>query len=85
MAWWVFQNVVATAVLALIVAVICRSFRISPGIRHALWMLVLIKFITPPVVAWPWPVPDPLGLGGRVSTVVKTNPPPNPDKNRAGF
>ena len=62
MAWWVFQNVVATAILALVVVVICRTFRISPVIRHALWMLVLIKFITPPVLTWPWRVPDPLGI-----------------------
>ena len=62
MAWWVFQNVVATAILAMVVAGVCRTFRISPGIRHALWMLVLIKFVTPPVLTWPWQVPDPLGI-----------------------
>jgi beta-lactamase regulating signal transducer with metallopeptidase domain len=34
----------------------------SPVVRHALWVLVLIKFITPPVMTWPWHVPDPLGI-----------------------
>ena len=24
--------------------------------RHALWVLVLLKFITPPVFVWPWAV-----------------------------
>src|SRR4029450_5697777 len=41
---------------------ICRTFRVNPVVRHALWVLVLIKFITPPVMTWPWPVPDPLGI-----------------------
>jgi beta-lactamase regulating signal transducer with metallopeptidase domain len=36
--------------------------RLSPVVRHALWLLVLIKFVTPPLVAWPWAAPDPLGL-----------------------
>lgn len=62
MAWWIFQHVVTTAILALMVALICRVTRIGPVARHALWVLVLIKFVTPPLVAWPWALPDPLGL-----------------------
>ena len=62
MAWWFFQNAVVTAILALGVLVMCRFVRIGPVARHALWVLVLVKFVTPPIVAWPWPAPDPLGL-----------------------
>ena len=62
MAWWAFQNVVVTAILALAVAAICRTRGLSPVVRHALWVLVLIKFVTPPLMAWPWHVPDPLGI-----------------------
>ena len=62
MAWWIAQNVVVTAALALLVAVACRVLRIGPVARHALWVIVLVKFITPPLVVWPWALPDPLGL-----------------------
>ena len=59
MAWWLLQNAVATAGLALVVAAICRTTRIGPVGRHALWLVVLVKFVTPPIVTWPWTVPDP--------------------------
>ena len=62
MVWWLFQNLVITAALAAIVAGICRATRIGPVARHSLWLIVLVKLITPPLVAWPWPVPDPFGL-----------------------
>src|SRR5687767_2443083 len=62
MAWWFFQNAVVTAILACGVLVMCRFVRIGPVARHALWVLVLVKFVTPPIVEWPWAAPDPLGL-----------------------
>ena len=62
MAWWIFQNLVVTAALALVVAAVCRVGRIGPVARHALWVLVLVKFVTPPLVVWPWTVPDPFGV-----------------------
>jgi beta-lactamase regulating signal transducer with metallopeptidase domain len=64
MAWWLFQNVVVTAGLALVVALACRAGgrRLGPVARHALWLVVLIKFVTPPLVVWPWAAPDPLGV-----------------------
>jgi beta-lactamase regulating signal transducer with metallopeptidase domain len=65
MAWWLFQNLVVTTGLALVVVFVCRTSRIGPVGRHALWLLVLVKFVTPPIVVWPWEAPDPL----RVSTL----------------
>ena len=62
MAWWIFQNVVITTALAAAVLGVCRMSRLGPVARHALWVLVLVKFVTPPIVAWPWAMPDPLGL-----------------------
>ena len=62
MAWWIFQNVGVTAVLAAVVALICRTTRLGPVARHALWVLVLVKFVTPPLVSWPWTAPDPFGV-----------------------
>jgi bla regulator protein blaR1 len=61
-AWWLFQNLVITAVLTAAVALICRVARMGPVARHALWLVVLVKFMTPPLIVWPWAVPDPFGL-----------------------
>jgi beta-lactamase regulating signal transducer with metallopeptidase domain len=62
MAWWIFQNLVITTALAAVVALACRFGRIGPVARHALWVLVLVKFVTPPLVVWPWTAPDPFGI-----------------------
>ena len=70
MAWWIFQNVVVTAALAGIVLLLCRVGRIGPVARHALWVLVLVKFVTPPLVVWPWAAPDPFGVS-RLDTRVE--------------
>src|SRR6187549_2875384 len=69
MAWWIFQNVVITTALAAAVTMIGRSGRIGPVAKHALWVLVLLKFITPPIVVWPWAAPDPLGLAAMKPVV----------------
>jgi hypothetical protein len=73
MAWWIFQNLVITTVLAAAVALVCRAGRIGPVARHALWVLVLVKFITPPVVVWPWAAPDPFALAAPDSPATRTD------------
>jgi beta-lactamase regulating signal transducer with metallopeptidase domain len=49
-------NAVTATLLAAVVAVIARVWR-RPAVLHALWLLVLLKFITPPLipvtVTWP--------------------------------
>jgi beta-lactamase regulating signal transducer with metallopeptidase domain len=40
------------------VTIACRFGRLGPATRHALWLVVLIKLLTPPVFAWPWQLPD---------------------------
>lgn len=72
MAWWIFQHLVTTTALAAAVLAWCRLFRPGPVTRHALWVLVLLKFVTPPVVEWPWTLPDPMGLAAssRVGELV---------------
>jgi beta-lactamase regulating signal transducer with metallopeptidase domain len=62
MTWWIFQHLATVIVVAAVVAAVCRLGRLGPVARHALWLVVLIKLVTPPVVAWPWTVPDPFGL-----------------------
>src|SRR5436305_7327966 len=60
MLWWTFQNAIVTALMAALVWLAARPLRLSPAARHALWLLVLLKFLTPPLVAWPWAISNPL-------------------------
>ena len=41
----------ALAVMALLVACLTRPLARRPAIRHGLWVLVLVKLITPPFLA----------------------------------
>ncbi len=50
---WVQENTLVTAVLAGLVVLVCRITRRRPAVEHALWVLVLVKFLMPPVVEWP--------------------------------
>ena len=59
MLWWTFQNLVIASVLAALVWLACRSGRVGPVGRHALWLVVLVKLLTPPLVVWPWAVHEP--------------------------
>src|SRR6266700_4699419 len=54
MAWWLVQNALVATVLAGMVALICRFAKPGPAVRHALWLVVLIKLMAPPIVYWPW-------------------------------
>jgi beta-lactamase regulating signal transducer with metallopeptidase domain len=58
MLWWLAQNTVTAAVLATAVALLCRLGRFGPAMRHALWLVVLLKLLSPPLIAWPWQLPD---------------------------
>jgi beta-lactamase regulating signal transducer with metallopeptidase domain len=70
MLWWATQDLVITTLLAGIVWCVCRAFRVGPVWRHALWMVVLVKLLTPPLVFWPWAVRNPLELSNRPASVV---------------
>ena len=56
---WILQNGVTAAALAVLVWAVCRWGRLGPAARHALWLLVLIKLVMPPVATWPWAVANP--------------------------
>ena len=58
MLWWFAQNALIAAVLAAIVWPLCRIRRLGPAVRHALWLVVLLKLVTPPLVMWPWSAPN---------------------------
>lgn len=78
MLWWAAQNLFVASLLAAGVWALCRSARLGPAARHALWLVVLIKLLTPPIVAWPWAVPNPLESVHRseLASPSVTAPPP---------
>ncbi len=76
MLWWLAHTTVTAAILAGVVALICRLGRFRPAVRHALWLLVLMKLMVPPVVAWHVPLP---GWGRYIRTVIWLTAPQSPD------
>jgi beta-lactamase regulating signal transducer with metallopeptidase domain len=53
---WLLQNTFTIALLIPIVACASRLCRNRPAVQHVLWAVLLLKFVTPPVWCWPWPV-----------------------------
>ncbi len=51
------NNAVSATILALVVACLSRLLARRPAVLHCLWLLVLLKLVTPPLysVAIPWP------------------------------
>ncbi len=54
MASWLVETTLVAGILAVLALGIGRLLPRSPTVRHALWVLVLVKLITPPLAAWPW-------------------------------
>ena len=54
--WIGLTNAVLAGVLAVMAALLGRVFRRWPALVHALWLLVLLKLVTPPLVrpSLPW-------------------------------
>jgi bla regulator protein blaR1 len=55
--WWFAETTLVAAGLALVAALAGRLRSIGPTVRHILWLVVLIKLMTPPLISWPWPAP----------------------------
>lgn len=55
--YWVAQTTIFTALMVPVVLCLCRAFRDRPSVQHALWVIVLIKFVTPPFVLLPVTLP----------------------------
>lgn len=51
---WIVETTVIAAGIALVVSLTSRLFSVGPAVRHAMWLVVLIKLITPPLISWPW-------------------------------
>lgn len=53
--WWGVETSAATAVLALAASLLERPLMPRPGVRHVIWCVVLVRFLTPPVIGGPFP------------------------------
>jgi Zn-dependent protease with chaperone function len=71
LAAWLAETTLVASALALLVYLITRIGKPGPAVRHMLWLVVLIKLMTPPIVHWPWSRP----LGRLASMVVEATPP----------
>ncbi len=58
MMWWAVQTVVITAAMVVLIGFAGRWMRVMPAALHILWLLVLVRFVVPPVVEWPWPLTE---------------------------
>jgi beta-lactamase regulating signal transducer with metallopeptidase domain len=55
MLWWFAETTLVAAALAALATGIGRWGRLGPAARHALWLVVLIKLVTPPLFRCPLP------------------------------
>src|SRR5262245_6839934 len=55
---WFVENSVVALLLTGIVLLFCRAGRPAPAMRHALWFVVLLKLMTPPVFRLAVPIPQ---------------------------
>ena len=53
----ILSNAVVATILAVLVYLLSKWLR-HPPLIHALWVLVLVKFLAPPLVSWPAPLPS---------------------------
>ena len=61
MPWWIIENTLLAALLALLVSLVSRARHVPPVVRHGLWLVVLIKLIVPPVFSLGITVPNSIG------------------------
>jgi beta-lactamase regulating signal transducer with metallopeptidase domain len=54
---WFAETTLVASGLAVVAALAGRLRSIGPTARHALWLVVLVKLMTPPLICWPWAMP----------------------------
>ena len=70
MLWWVAETTLVASALAAVAGLAPRLRPLGPAARHALWLLVLLKLMVPPVVRAPWPA---FRLPARVGVTATAN------------
>ena len=53
---WLLPHLISVSVLTAFVWLVCLGLKNRPAWRHALWLVVMIKMVTPTFFAWPWSV-----------------------------
>jgi beta-lactamase regulating signal transducer with metallopeptidase domain len=71
MLWWLAQNALMAGLLAGLVTLVCWLGQFRPAVRHGLWLIVMLRFVTPPGIVWPWALP---GMAAPVASA-NTVPP----------
>ena len=51
---WFLETSLVAAGLAAVAALGGRLRSVGPTARHALWLVVLVRMVTPPLFCWPW-------------------------------
>jgi beta-lactamase regulating signal transducer with metallopeptidase domain len=54
---WLLSHTLGVLLLLMAILAVCRWLRPGPTVRHALWLLLLLKLLMPPFVSWPWTLP----------------------------
>ena len=74
---WLLSNALTATVLAVLAGLIIWAARPGPAVRHALWLVVLFKLVSPSGLVWsvplPFAVPDVVA-----NTPVPVTPTPGP-------
>jgi len=75
------SNAIAATILAVVVAGLGRTCR-RPALIHSLWLVVMLKLITPPVV--PLSVPIPIAMKGAAASEMPRSALPTDEQDRLG-
>ena len=65
------QVTISTTIMVPVVVGLAWVFRHRPSVQHTLWVVVLLKFVTPPIVSLPVPVP--MAIKGWFNPSADTN------------
>jgi beta-lactamase regulating signal transducer with metallopeptidase domain len=85
MGTWLVLHTLGALALAVVALSLGRWLRLGPAARHALWLVVLIKLLAPPVVSWPWSLPVTLpGMAATENGRPGTEPPPDARSEERG-
>src|SRR5262245_9500658 len=71
---WLVTNAILVAGLYPVAWLLSRLCRARPAVAHFVWLVLMAKLIVPPLVYWPWLLPQ---LAGAL-TADKTNSSPPP-------
>ncbi len=66
LARWAAETTLVASALALLAHLVARVSAPAPAVKHLLWLVVLIKLMTPPLIHWPWSRPIDLLATTRV-------------------